>query len=198
VDTFSVINDLDGSFGAGPNMTLMPRSRFTDAMDCKAGNLTASTHGVLCPARVVRTRAEDLVVQTGDVHMFVSRDGMDVVRQAFAGVNGDPGNARYLQFVSVPNQDYHFGVEFASNPGVDFYLQIRDAWPGDVIRYELRNVDPNTRVVSGDIGQVASLNDMINSPGSAWYKAGTTLHFKVVMSSAGQRWGVSRLVQFGR
>jgi hypothetical protein len=196
VDTFSVLNDLDGSLGAGGGMTLMPRSVFTDAMGCSTGKLEANTFGVLCPARIVRTRAQDVTPQTGDVVQFMSRDGKDVVRKAFTGTNGDANNPNYVQFVSVPNKDYHFGAEFASDPGGSFYLQIYRASPGDVIRYELRNLRPNTRITNGDIVQVGSLGDLEKSTGSAWFRSGTTVHFKVVMSSQGQPWGTTRGVNF--
>jgi hypothetical protein len=192
VDTFSVLNDLDGSLGAGGGMTLMPRSVFTDAMGCSNGNLEANTNGVLCPARIIRTRAEGVLPQRGDVVMFMSKGGIDIVRKAFDG-NGDN---KFVQFVSVPNKDYHLGAEFNSDPGGDFYFQILRASPGDVIRYEVRNLRPNTRVTDGDIAQVNSLQDLEKSTGSVWFRSGNTVHFKVVMSAQGQPWDTTRGVFF--
>jgi hypothetical protein len=196
VDTFSVINDLDGSLGAGAGMTLMPRSVFTDAMGCSAGFLQNNTNGVLCPAKIVRTRAQDITPQTGSVVQFISKDGKDIVRKAFNGINGDPNNPNYVQFVSVPNEDYHFGAEFGSDPGSSFYFQLFRASPGDVIRYEVRKLRANTRITNGDIAQVNSLDDLNKSAGSAWYRSGTTIHFKVVMSSTGKPWDTTRGVNF--
>jgi hypothetical protein len=195
VDTFSVLNDLDGTLGAGAGLTLMPRSVFTDAMGCSNGKLEANTFGVLCPARIVRARAQGVLPQTGNVAMFMSRGGRDVVRKAFSGPTGDP-NANYIQFVAVPNKDYYLGAEFSNDPGGDFYIQLRGAWPSDVIRYELRNLRPNTRITDGDIAQVNSLQDLEKSTGSVWFRSGTTVHFKVVMASQGQQWGMTRGVFF--
>jgi cell surface hyaluronidase len=196
VDTFSVLNDLDGSLGAGGGMTLMPRSVFTDAMGCSNGKLETNTFGTLCPARIVRARAQNVIPQKGDVVMFMSRGGKDVVRKAFTGVNGDAKNPNYVQFVSVPNKDYYFGAEFNSDPGNDFYIQLYKASPGEVIRYELRNLRPNTRVTNGDIAQVSSLQDLEKSTGSVWFRSGTTVHFKVVLSSKGQPWETTKAVFF--
>jgi cell surface hyaluronidase len=192
VDTFSVINDLDGTLGAGAGMTLMPRSVFTDAMGCSNGKLEANTFGALCPAKIVRARAQGVLPQTGNVVQFMSQGGKDVVRRAFPGSNGDPNAPNYVQFVAVPNKDYYLGAEFSNDPGGDFYIQLLRASPGDVIRYELRNVRANTRVTNGDIAQVNSLQDLEKSTGSVWFRSGTTLHFKVVMSSQGQPWDTTQ------
>jgi hypothetical protein len=195
VDVFSVINDVDGTMGAGAGMTLMPRSVFTDAMGCSNGSLEANTFGVLCPARIVRARAQNILTQTGNVVMFMSRGGTDVVRKAFSGPTLDP-DSNYQQFVAVPNKDYYLGAEFSNDPGGDFYIQLLRASPGDVIRYELRNLRPNTRVTNGDIAQVNSLQDLERSSGSVWFRSGTTVHFKVVMSSQGQPWDTTKGVFF--
>jgi hypothetical protein len=196
VDTFSVLNDVDGSLGAGGGMTLMPRSVFTDALGCSNGTLEANTFGTLCPARIIRTRAQDITPQIGDVVVFMSKGGKDIVRKAFTGSNGDANNPNYVQFVSVPNKDYHFGGEFASDPGGSFYIQLLRASPGDVIRYELRNLRPNTRITNADIAQVNALQDLEKSTNSVWFRSGTTVHFKVVMSSQGQPWDTTRGVNF--
>jgi hypothetical protein len=192
VDVFSVINDVDGTLGAGSGMTLMPRSVFTDAMGCSNGNLEANTFGTLCPARIVRARAQNVLPQNGDVAMFMSRGGGDVVRKAFT--NPNPSN--FVQFVAVPNKDYYLGAEFSNDPGGDFYIQLFRASPGDVIRYELRNLRPNTRITNTDIAQVNSLQDLEKSTGSVWFRSGTTVHFKAVISSQGQPWDATKGVFF--
>jgi G8 domain len=194
VTVFSVLNDVDGTLGAGGGMTLMPRSVFTDAMGCSNGRLEANTFGVLCPAKIVRARAQDILPQTGDVVMFMRRGGTDVVRKAFLGPNGDPNANNYVQFVAVANKDYHLGAEFSSDPGGNFYIQLLRVSPGDVIRYELRNVRPNTRVVNGDIAQVNSLQALESSSGSVWFRSGTTVHFKVVMPDRGEPWNETKRV----
>ena len=192
VDVFSVLNDVDGALGAGGGMTMMPRSVFTDAMGCSQGNLEANTFGVLCPAKIVRARAVSVLPQTGDVVLFMRQGGQDVVRRAFSGSNGDPNKDSHIQFVAVPNKDYHLGVEFSNDPGGNFYIQLHRASPGDVFRYELRNVRPNTRVVNSDVVQVNSLQALESSNGSVWFRSGTTVHFKVVMTGTGEPWDVTK------
>jgi hypothetical protein len=130
------------------------------------------------------------------VVVFMNRGGQEVMRKAFTGPNGDSNNPNYVQFVSVPNKDFHFGAEFGSDPGNDFFLQIFKASPRDVIRYEVRNLRPNTRITNGDMTQVNSLQDLERSTGSVWFRSGTTIHFRVVISSEGQPWETSRGVYF--
>jgi hypothetical protein len=51
---------------------------------------------------------------------------------------------------------------------------------------------PNTRVTNGDIAQVNSLQDLERSTGSVWFRSGTTVHFKVVISGPGQPWETTK------
>jgi hypothetical protein len=195
VDVGSVVHDMDGSFGLGPNRVLAPDSQLLEGLGCaKSGGLMENnSFGTLCPARVVRVRV--MLNKEADTaspfEMFHVKSGADV-KQAFV----TPPNNYYQAFL-IPNQDYHFGVQFSKAPTADFNVLVLQGWPGDAVRYELRGVRPETVLKNAGFARVNSLAALESATGSAWYKSGTTLHVRFTLSANQPQWGSSTALNFG-
>jgi hypothetical protein len=179
--TGSVVFDIDGSLGAGPNMSLLPKAPIWEGLDCPSlGHVEANSFGVLCKTRIVRTRILNL--DNAPYTMFRTGEG-GFAEQKFAGER--PG---FFQAFSAPNQPYHFGTRFDTDPGRDFNIRFEFLWPGDKLRYELRGMKSNSSVTSPGFTQVNSLSAFENATGSVWFRSGGTLQLKTTAPASTEKW----------
>ncbi len=196
VDVGSVVHDIDGSFGLGPNRVLAPDSQLLEGLGCaKSGGLMESDgFGTLCPARVVRVRIMmDQAIDTASpFEMFHVRGGAEV-KQSFV----PPAGLYYYQAFLIPNQEYHFGMQFSKAPTAAFNALVLQGWPGDVIHYELRGLKPETVLKNTAFARVNNLADLESATASAWFKSGTTLHVRFKMPANQPQWGSSTVLSFG-
>ncbi len=194
VTAMSVIHDIDGSLGIGPNTVLVPASPIYAEMGCSsAGLLDPGSFGWICPARLVRARMTAGLQGAKDFDVLRLESSGKVVQQSFCcGISG------YYQAFLIPNNpNYHFGARFTESPVGDFSVLIDGAWPNDLIRYEMQGLDPAVVVKDSAFTQVSSLDALDAAAGPAWYRSGTTLHLRFRMASTGSQWGMSRTVPLG-
>jgi G8 domain len=179
--TGSVLFDIDGSLGAGPNMTLLPRAPIWEGMECPSlGRVEANTFGVLCKTRVVKTRIVSL--RNAPYTMFRTGQG-GYAEQKFSTQSPD-----FFQAFSTPNQPYHFGVVFETDPGPDFNIRFEGLWPGDQLRYELRGMRPNSSVTSRGFTRVTNASDFESATGSVWFRVGSTIQLKTAAPASSEIW----------
>jgi G8 domain len=195
VDIGSVVHDVDGSFGLGPNRVLAPDSQLLEGLGCaKSGGLMeGNSFGTLCPAHVVRVRVmlKEGTDTVGPFEMFHVKGGTEIKQQF------DTSGVYYYQAFLMPNQASHFGVKFSKAPTEDFNVLVLRGWPGDVVRYELRGVSANTVLKNSSFAQVNSLAALESATGSAWYKSGTTVHVKFKLPADKPQWDSSTVLSFG-
>ncbi len=198
----SVVFDIDGSLGGEPGTELMPRSPLLEKNNCAAegaiATLEAGTNGMICKVRLVEARfvgVDAPITRPYSYELFRSNAGAITAEGLFN--TGDASLSAYYQAFAIPNQAYHYGIRFLTNPGNKFSLLIREAWPNDVIHYEMQGVDARTVVQGTAWRQVASLQALASATDSVFYKNGTTLHVKFKLSATMPKWGASTNVYLG-
>jgi hypothetical protein len=195
VDLGSVVHDIDGSLGLGANTVLVPASPIYDAMGCSsAASMDPGSFGWICPARLVRARIAAGTSGTKPADILRLESSGKVVQQAISGGIG----SFYQVFLIPTNPAYHFGIRFTETPVGDFSVLFDGAWPSDLIRYEMQNLDPAVAVKDAGFTQVSSLDALNAATGPAWYRSGTTLHLRFQMPSTGDKWALGRNVVMGR
>ena len=198
----SVVFDIDGSLGGEPGTELMPRSPILEENGCAAdgaiAKLEAGTNGMICKTRLVEARftgVDGTTTRPYDYELFRSNAGAITARAVFENI--DPSLNNYYQTFATPNQAYHYGIRFLANPGKTFSLSIREAWPNDVIRYEMQGVDARTVVQGSTWRQVASLQALADATDPVFYKNGTTLHLKFKLPGTSAKWAASANINLG-
>jgi cell surface hyaluronidase len=197
VTTMSAIHDLDGSLGVGPNTMLVPTSPIFANMGCsQAGLMEAGSYGSICPGRMVRARtsSESAAPTNFDV-VRVRNDGTSIATQSYVS---NPVIPAYQGYLMPTDPNAHFGIRFTTSPVGDFALLIDGAWPNDLIRYQMQNLDSTVYVKDTGFKQVFSLTELDASTTPAWYRSGTTLHLRFRMDSAGSPWQMARWITLGR
>jgi hypothetical protein len=194
VNVGAVVFDIDGSFGAGANTTLLPIAPIHEGLDCpNPGRVEAGSFGKLCKTRIVRTR-----IQGGDGDPFVGasytmfRTGPNgLVTQRFGPANP---KFNFLQAFSAPNEAHHYGAQFETYPGRDISIQFAGLWPNDRLQYELRGMAANASVSSAGFRQVGSANEFASATDSIWFRAGDRLHVKFTAPGTDIKWRSNRIV----
>jgi hypothetical protein len=179
--TGSVVFDIDGSLGAGPNMTLLPVAPIFEGLECPSlGRVEANSFGQICETRIVRARIINL--ENAPYTMFRTGSGGNA-EQKFSGDR--PG---FFQAFAAPNQSHHFGVRFDTDPGPDFKILFQGLWPNDKLRYELRGMRANASITSPGFRQVTSASAFESATGSVWFRAGDSVQFKATTPASSEKW----------
>ncbi len=198
----SVVFDIDGSLGGAPGTQLTPRVPLFGGNNCAAdgaiAKLEAGTFGMICKTRLVEARLMGVdVPATSPYNYELFRSNAGVTTATATMNNIDPSSSGYYQAFATPNQAYHYGIRFLTNPGNKFSLLIREAWPNDVIRFEMQGVDARTIVQGSGWRRVADLPALVNATDSVFYKNGTTLQVKFKLPGTAVKWAASANVKLG-
>ncbi|MEB0136532.1 G8 domain-containing protein [Actimicrobium sp. CCC2.4] len=190
VNVGAVVFDIDGSLGAGPNMTLVTTAPIHAGLDCaNSGRIEAGSFGILCKTRIIRTRIDGGVPFIGASYTMFRTGPNGEVTQHFSPAH--PA-FNFFQAFSAPNQPYHYGAQFETDPGTDFGILFGGYWPNDTMRYELRGMRANASVSSANFSQVGTATEFDSASGSVWFRSGDRLHIKFTAPATIPQWqGVS-------
>jgi G8 domain len=195
--TGSVIYDIDGSFGAGPGTSLLPKAPIFEGAECaNPGNMEANTFGQLCPTRIVRARFVFPDSVRFDGYTLFRSGSSGFAEQRFDGTRDAPAPSYIQPFATLGQsvQAYYYGVRFDTNPGSDFSILFQGMWPNDKLRYEVRGLGANASVTNSSFKQAMSASEFNSLTGSVWYRAGTTLHIKATAPATGKQWSTNLTV----
>ncbi len=196
-NAWTAVHDIDGSFGGGANTVLLPNAPIHEGIGC-AGSTSAmasDSNGLICRGRIAVARVELSSGTQGDFEgLRISKSGAIEASQMFS----KDGVARVNQSFLIPNDpDRYSGIRFVDQPP-GFKIIMRDAWPNDLIRYQVQNVNGSTRVTDGDFKQVNSSVELDASAGPAWYRSGTTVHLRFRMPGNANNWKAQRVINFAQ
>lgn len=190
--TGSVIFDIDGSFGAGPGVSLLPKAPIFEGAECaNTGHMEANTFGQLCPTRIVRARFVG-VDRMSDYTLFRS-GAAGFAQQRFEGTRPAPAPSYFQAFATVgqASQPYYYGVRFSTSPGAGFSILFQGMWPNDKLRYELQGMGANASVTHSGFRQAMSPSEFDGLTGSVWYRADNALHIKSTIPTNATQWSAN-------
>jgi hypothetical protein len=194
---WSAVHDVDGSLGIGANTVLLPAAPIHEGLGCASSSATIASDSMalICPGRIAVARIQLDSGEQGDFEVLrIATNGTIEARQSF----GKDGVLRVNQSFLIPNDaNRHSAIRFVQEPP-NFMLYVADAWPNDLIRYELRGVNGSTRITSADFTQVDSLAALEASGTPAWFRSGNTIHLRFRMAANAERWLAERYITFAR
>lgn len=186
-------DDNQGTLTGFANHTIVPwHFIFSDLNDCQRNvAVFDDNHGAaVCDFRMIRARTMGISSTVAQTYHYFRRDAEGTL---FTQTFKQLPQFNFIQGFAVPNKPYHFGIDFIEAPSGEFTIKFDDAWPGDRVTYELRNISSRLRI--HDFRLVDSAQALIEATDNVYWVNNSTLSLRVTIPD-GTPWFAGINVKF--